>query len=359
VSIVAIEINDAGIRAGDPSGRADRRIGTCPGIALIDDGAILTGTAAADQARLKPKRVHDRFWSRLDTSPLPPPFPDDLSHADLAHAQLNDIWQRIGSQASGVIVAAPGSHTDEQLGLILGIARSCGMPVNGLVDAALAASTHVAVAHAAPTAHASPAAGSLLHLDLQRHRIVVTELTRGAELRRGPFRASEQAGLASLQAAWMREIARIFINRTRFDPLHVATAEQSLYQQLPQLLSTLCRDTRVVVELEAAGKIYAIELSRQDAAAAVAADYETIVHLVRTRQHLDGPVVLLVSHRASMLPGLAEQFDSVGDLERIDLPADAAVRGALRHHAAIESPGVELPFVTRLPIGDPAPSSGS
>jgi hypothetical protein len=329
---------------GDPSGRSDRRIGACPGIALLDDGAILTGSAAADQARLKPKRVHDRFWSRLDTSSLPPPFPDDLSHADLAHAQLNDIWQRIGSEASGVIVAAPGSHTDEQLGLILGIARACGMPVNGLVDAALAASAHTALAHAAP------AAESILHLDLQRHRVVATELTRGAELRRGPLRASEQVGLASLQATWMREIARIFINRTRFDPLHVATAEQSLYRQLPQLLSTLCCDTRVVVELEAAGKIYAVELSRQDAAAAAASDYETIVQMVRARQRGDGPVALLVSHHASMLPGLAEHLDRAGDLERIDLPADAAVRGALRHHAAIESPGVELPFVTRLPL---------
>ena len=351
MSVLAIEINDAGIRVGDPSGHADRRIGTCPGIALFDGGAILTGTAAADQARLKPKRVHDRFWSRLDTSSLPPPFPNDLSHADLAHAQLNDIWQRTGSNASGVIVAAPGSHTDEQLGLILGIARTCGIPVTGLVDAALAAVAHATVAHAAP------AAESLLHLDLQRHRIVVTELTRGAELQRGPLRVSEQAGLASLHATWMREIARIFINRTRFDPLHVATAEQSLYRQLPGLLATLCRDTRVGVELQAAGKTYAVEVSRQDAAAAVVADYEAIAHMVRARQHPGAPASLLVSHRAAMLPGLAEHLDRAGDLARIDLPADAAVRGALRHHAAIEAPGGELPFITRLPIGDPAPSS--
>jgi hypothetical protein len=339
VSVLAIEINDAGIRVGDAAGHVAGRIGACPGIALLEGGSILTGSAAADQARLKPKRVNDRFWSRLDTSALPPPFPDELSHADLAHAQLNDIWKQIGSNASGVIIAAPGSHTDEQLGLILGIARACGMPVNGLVDAGLAA-----------VSHASPAAESLLHLDLQRHRIVITELTRDAELRRGPVRVSEHTGLTSLQAGCIREIAKVFVNRTRFDPLHVAATEQSLYRQLPDLLATLCREARVVLELEAAGRIYAVELSRQEIAATMASDYEAIGHMVRSAQRHTTPAVLLVAHRAAMLPGLEEHLAGVNDLAPIVLPADAAVKGALRHHAAIQSPGVELPFVTRLPI---------
>lgn len=352
--MLAIEINDAGIRAGDRSGRAARRLGECPGIALIDGGAILTGSAAADQARLKPKRVHDRFWSRLDMSALPPPFPGDLSRADLAHAQLSDIWQRIGADDSGVIIAAPGSHSDEQLGLILGIARACGMPVNGLVDAALAA-----VAQAAPGALAHTGAENLLHLDLQRHRIVLTVLTLDAELRRGPQQASEQSGLASLHTTWMREIARIFINRTRFDPLHVASAEQSLYRQLPGLLATLCRDSHAVVTLEAAGKGHTVELSRHDVAAAVAADYETIARMVRARLRSGAGAPLLVSHRLSRLPGLAEHLDGAGIATRIELPADAAVAGALRHHAAIETTGEELPFVTRLPMDGPATSGGS
>lgn len=349
MSVLAIEINDAGIRVGDPSGRADRRVGSCPGIALIDGGAILTGSAAADQARLKPKRVHDRFWSRLDTSSLSPPFPADLSRADLAHAQLNDIWRRTGSAASGVIVVAPGSHSDQQLGLILGIARACGMPVNGLIDAALAAA-----ALADPPAGGDPAAGSLLHLDLQRHRVVVTELTRGAELCRGPVHQSERVGLASLHATWMREIARIFVHRTRFDPLHVAAAEQSLYRQLPGILASLCRDTGAVVELDAAGKMHAIELSRQDVAAPAADDYEVMARMVSGRQRPGAEAVLLVSHRAAMLPGLAQHLDRIGVAARSDLPAEAAVRGALRHRAQIESPGAELPFVTRLALGDPA-----
>jgi len=350
--VLAIEINDAGIRAGDPSGSADRRIGTCPGLALIDGDLILTGTDAAGQARWKPKQVHDRFWSRLDTSPLPPPYPGDLSHADLAHAQLNDIWRQIGPGASGVIVAAPGTHSDEQLGLILGIARTCGMPVNGLVDAALAA-----VAQAIPPAGTDAGTGSLRHLDLQRHRIVVTELIRGTELRCGAIRTSEQAGLASLHTTWMREIARIFVNRTRFDPLHVAAAEQNLYMQLPAILGRLCKETRAVVELGSAGKIHSVELSRDAVAAAVSAEYDAIARLVAGPERSEAPATLFVSHRAAMLPGLAEILDGAGRAARIDLGADAAVRGALWHHAAIESPGVELPFVTRLPLGD-APSPG-
>ena len=64
-----------------------------------------------------------------------------------------------------VLLALPGSYSHDQLGLILGIARACGLPVRGLVDAAVAAS-----------ATRGATGERRIHLDLELHRAVVTEL---------------------------------------------------------------------------------------------------------------------------------------------------------------------------------------
>ena len=137
MSTLAVEISDAGIIAGcDP---ADGGCGTpSPGFALIDGGVLLTGAEALAVARLKPRQVDNRFWSELDTVPLPGPFRGKLTRADLAHAHLASVWERSGTGAESAILVLPGTGSEAQLGLTLGIARACGMPVAGVVDAAVA-----------------------------------------------------------------------------------------------------------------------------------------------------------------------------------------------------------------------------
>ena len=62
------------------------------------------------------------------------------SAAELAYAQLESLWQRFGSGATAAVLVVPGGYRTEQLGLLLGLAQECNMPVRALVDAAAAAS---------------------------------------------------------------------------------------------------------------------------------------------------------------------------------------------------------------------------
>jgi hypothetical protein len=338
VPVLILELNDAGIQAGGETGTgAAAPFRASPGIAIIDGHTVMTGTAASERARLLPKRVYHRFWSELDTRPLARPFPSDLSNADLAHAHLSGIWESIGTGATSVILAVPGTFTAEQLGLILGIARAAGIPVRGLIDAAVAAAST-----------ASTAAGRLLHLDLQLHRIVLTEMSGGAEVMRGAVRVSDHTGRLALEAAWARRIAAIFVRRTRFDPLHIAATEQELYLRLPEFLARLRIGEQADLELGDPGSGRRVEIRRHEIEAAVEADLEGIVHLARSQTRHGESTAILMSHRVAAIPGLAERLADIDGAERIELPAAASISAVLRDPKSILSPGEELPFVLRL-----------
>jgi hypothetical protein len=343
VSTLAIEISDAGIVVGSESrGRVDGP--ASPGFALIDGSTLVTGAEARAQARLKPRRVSNRFWSELDTSPLGKPFHESLSRADLAHAQLKSVWDAAGAEAGTVVLALPGTFTEEQLGLTLGIARACGMPVHGMVDAAVASAVE------------GVPAGNLLHVDLQLHRAVVTELIRGNEIVRRQVRVGERIGLVALHDRLVKRIADLFVRSTRFDPLHAAVTEQALYDRLPLLFEELHDDEAAVVEIVDGSVAHAVELRRGPLIEAVEAQYQGIVDLVRMLKRSGEQVTLLLSSRVRELPGLEQRISGIGGTGVQLLAPEAAVAGALQAVGSIRSDDEALPFVTRLPAGDGASS---
>jgi hypothetical protein len=332
VSAVTIEINDAGIRiSGETTGPS-------PGYALADGDELLTGEEALAVARLRPRQIHNRFWCELDDAPLGGPFPPKMTRADLAHAHLTDAWRRAGASARRAILAVPGSASEQQLGWILGLGRACGVPVAGMVDAALAAA-------------ASGFPGRrLLHLDLQLHRVVATELNQDDdELVRRRVQVSETTGIVALHDAWVRRIARVFVRNTRFDPLHGGATEQALYDRLPDVFAALRQADSSLLEIKGGGKLHAVELVRSELLSAVQDDYDGVVQLVRLLERDGESPTLLVSHRVDALPGLRARLGEIGDARLLVLPPDAVLVGALRHEGAICAEGEALPFVTRLP----------
>ena len=343
MTTLAVEINDAGLLTRSEPEIGAARVPPSPGYALIEGDTLLTGSEAAACARLKPRRINNRFWSELDTTPLPRPFPDHISHADLAHAHLAGLWERARSGVREVILAVPGFYTEMQLGLMLGIARACGMPVAGLVDAAVAA------AAGSPGEH-------LLHLDLQLHRVVLTEMVQGPEIVRQRVEVLRQVGLVPLWDTWARQTSAAFVKQSRFDPGHTAAAEQVLYQRLPGLLEDLCARDETALEMEAGGRPHTARLTRREMVGAVAAEYERIIELVRLLKPAGRRATVLLSHRAACLPGLKEQLAGIVDTDVVALPEEAATAATLQRRDAIRSPGEALPFVTRLAGGTDPPA---
>jgi hypothetical protein len=327
---LAIELADAGLIALPEEGEA---AAPSPGIAIVDGETIAVGSEAAARARLTPRRLHTRFWQDISTEELGSPFPRQLRSADLAWTHLSEIWRRTGRGVSSVILALSDGRSEDQLGLILGVARSAGLPVDGMVDAAVAASV------------GRPGDRPFLHLDLELHRAVLTVLEPGP--RRLTARISNRIGLAALHDTWLRLIAGLFLKHTRFDPFHSAASEQDLFDRLPSILGQLGRRSTTTVTLAADQKTFSIELERDRVGSAAEAHYHALDELVRSAL-IHEPDRVLLTARAAAMPGLTDRLAALAELDVIELPLAAAAAGAHQCAHLIVARGEALPLVTDL-----------
>jgi hypothetical protein len=334
MSRAAIEINDTGIVLLSEGAKVPR--GISPGYAQADTGRVVFGREAMDQARLRPRSTTSRYWEALDTQPLAAPFPPDISSADLVYGHLSQIWEPLRTHSREVLLAVPGHYDAAQLGLLLGIARSAGLPVQGLIDSGLAAS-------AGRGSHETR-----LHVDVHLHRVTATELLCGQELVRGRVESLEGVGLVQLRDTWAKCFAEAFVRQTRFDPLHGAESEQALHNHLPKWLTRLSGEGFASVRLDTAGGGHSVELEASKMLAAVAHWYERIVAFVAARRTLGEKSTLLLSSRIADLPGIRQRFAAQHDGELFSLPEVAAAAGALHLRDQLHSSADALPFVTRL-----------
>ena len=335
--LIALEVADSGIVAVNADGEVSP---ASPGVALLDGPVPVVGRPAADQERLQPRRIHDRFWDRLDTEPLGRPHPSHLSTADLAHAHLDQIWKDLESPTEAALLAVPGTFDTRELGLLLGIARSVGITVRGLVDSAVAA-----------TAWQSPSPGRLIHVDLLLHRVVVTELAVGEEVVRLRVETDDRVGLLTLRDAWARAVAARFVLTTRFDPLKLANTEQSLCDRLPSLLESLGDAEELELSMTAGGRDYRTDVTRSDVHGAGEASCHRIAGLVAATAGKGGWQVMLTD-RAAALPGLGAVLARQSGTDVVILEPVAAARGALLHADRLLGSDEEVPFVCRLPLRD-------
>ena len=331
---LSLDLGDGGLLGVAEGGAV---LGPSPGLALVEGERPVFGGEALRRCRLHPRLVASDFWARLDTEPLGPPFPEGLSRADLVHGHLESLWKEAKRGTTEVVLAVPAILGERSLGLVLGIAQSLGMPVNGLVDAAVAA------------ASAGFAGERLLHVDLGLRHAAVTEIRQGTDLVRERVARIDRWGLDEVHDAQMRGAAAAFVRQARFDPLHDAPTEQALFDRLPAWLEALARDGKATLALPSSGREAAVELARADAEEWTAAFAAELSQQVSVLKRAGEPTTVLVSAHAARLPGLVGRIAAIRGVEVVVLPVQAAAAGALRERAAVHSPAEALRLVTRLP----------
>lgn len=323
-----LELNDRGLRLFE----GERLLLESAGTATLDGKTLLTGEAALARARLDPRRTNDRFWYQLDAA-LPAPLGPARTAADLAHAHLASFGDVL--TAAPLMIAAPGSFTPAQLGVLLGLLQALGARAVGLVDSAVAAASSVATA------------ARVLHLDLQNHRFVCTWMDGETVL--GRTQVDElKPGFATLQDRCATVIAQAFVRHARFDPLHTAATEQALYDQLPGWIGRLAERSSLVLELVIGARTHRVSVAAEALEQALSERVEELADAILPEARARAAVVLL-GDRASRVPGLAERLGPVTILD----PA-AVARGAMEHAERIHSDDPELPWVTRLPRRRPS-----
>jgi hypothetical protein len=330
VNVLAIDINDAGIAVADATGV----LGVEPGFAVVDRGRILTGDEAVALARLRPRQASNRFWSALSLEPGSAGA-DLPSAAELAHAQLAAIWQKSGHAWTDVLLVVPAGYRAEQLGLLLGLAQECGMPVRALVDVAAAAG------------HRPYPDCQLVYLDAGLYRVTATVLEQGADVAVRAEHALLQSGLMGLMDAFARRIAEAFVRATRFNPLRHAETEQALYDRLPGWLDAWRMEERLELKLPYAGDDVSVTVERDEVLGVAAGFYRGVAQLVAQNREPDRGLVVLVSDRLARLPGLVGELARIDDARIETLEEGHAARSALL--AGPQANGADVKLLKRLP----------
>ncbi|MCV6604304.1 MAG: hypothetical protein OIF34_03295, partial [Porticoccaceae bacterium] len=326
MTLAVFDLNDSTIGHGSDVGNWQYS----PGFAQLQDGHIVTGEAARSRAWLDPQQSFQQYWQQLNLTPLALHTNSARHHADLAYAQLQQLYKDSG-EPEQVIVAAPGSFNREQLGLLLGLAKALPFTAVGLVDSALAA---VAT---------QPPAGSAVHLDIQQHQSLITRFDNRGELRSDGVEVISNLGMKHLLDHWAHQIADQFIRQYRYDPLHTADGEQQLYDQLPGWLASLQREPQVALSLQSSKGTFELSLMRDQLLASAEARLTQLQQAVED-QRQNGET-LYISHRAAQIPGLRRRLG-----EHRVLTGDAVLQGCLDYQKQLCGNAESLSFVTALAV---------
>jgi hypothetical protein len=324
---LAIEINDSGLIVADETGvvRAE------PGCVTVDRRRLLTGKASFARARLEPRVTSFTHWANLSIEAGTATVPGNRSTAELAHAQLQALWQEVGAGVDQVVFVVPGTFGADALGVLLGLAEECRIPAGALVDAAVAASVR-----------AWPGR-QLVHLDADLNRVILTGLEQSdAKVAALAPVTLASMGLAGITDAFARRVAELFVLGTRFDPFHRAVNEQRLYDTLGAALTAIDRDGRARIVVADDEDPFEIEVERGQLLGAVQGFYRAVRQLVAQNRQANAALVVQVSERLASLPGFEEELARLDATTLVPLEHGHAARAVL---AAAESLGLDDPSV--------------
>lgn len=333
MSILAAHLNDAAISVVGSKKVLYRQ----PGFALLDDDELTTGDAAFSQARVKPRRIQNEYWSNLRTDSLADRRFHHLSAADLVSRQLEQIWQTVAGSGDSLVVAVPAYMSKDNLGLFLGIAAELKIPVVAMIDAAIAA-TRREYKGAVP-----------VHIDLSLHSTVLTRIAQSGQAQVDRSVVIAESGVLALNDLWIHLIAEAFVQQSRFDPLHTAETEQVLQDSLDVWIAAAGAGDKVAVKIDYQGVTHEAELESLEFVAAAAPIYHRIVSNLRALYRADEVPALQLSDRATRMPGLADMLSARVGGELFFQEPGATGRGLLARCHDMQPGDASVSLIRQLP----------
>ena len=314
MTTAAIDLNDSAISLVTAGGVLRQEIG----YACLRAGSLLFGAEARIHSPLLRQETSNRHWRDLSEAPLPRPLGAYRTAADLVEAHLAHLRGALPPQFTSVVAAVPPYWSQQQLGLLLAIARETGFPLTGFVDDAVAATRR-------------PYPGRVLwNLDLTLHDAGLTRMAQGEEVSRDDGQRFEWLSVELLDRACAQSIATAFLQTSRFDPLHDAESEQDLYRKLPEWLAALRGRDSLTLNAAFRGHEFVAMVRASDVRIAVGQATERLVQRLRTLVAAGDAAVLQVPDRLADYPGALEALTGVSNCQVVALEPAAAAVGALR-----------------------------
>ena len=286
MSVAVVELNDLHLLLRTDQGILHSE----PGFAQLTKTGITTGAIARANAWQQPQHSYNQYWRQLNQQPLPSQQQWARHHADIAFAQLKQLLDTGGSPEN-IILAVPGSISDEQLSLLLGLANAIPVQVSAVIDSALAI--------------CAQQTESTLLVEMQLHQTQISLIEQSA----GTNNISHQEtlpdmGMMQLHNAMARHISDRLIQDYRYDPLHSSETEQALYDQLPDWLTQLSQQDKLSINLSSPQGDLNLVLNRDNIAELIEQRLSGLTALIKKYRKAK----LCFSHSGRVIPELASAF---------------------------------------------------
>lgn len=323
MTVAILELNDQNliIQAEDGTQHTE------PGFAQLTANGIITGDSARAVAWQQPQQSYNQYWRQFNQLALPSKQRWARHHADIAFAQIKQLVAAVGSPEQ-LILSVPGSFSDEQLSLLLGLASAVPVEIVAVIDSALASS--------------AGQDSDALVIELQLQQAVVTRLTKVDDRQQiTDQEVIPDLGVMQLYNAVARHISDQLIADYRYDPLHTSDGEQLIYDQLPHWLMQLGWEDEISVTVPSAQGDLNLVLRKQQIAEILEQRLNGLNTLIKKHPGAE----LSFSHSASLLPTLLPQFAQAGlckqnsGIDNCFNLQDKLTAGELQRISELQAPG--------------------
>ncbi|MGB1244392.1 MAG: hypothetical protein ACPG88_03065 [Porticoccaceae bacterium] len=323
MTVAILELNDQNliIQAEDGTQHTE------PGFAQLTANGIITGDSARAVAWQQPQQSYNQYWRQFNQLALPSKQRWARHHADIAFAQIKQLVAAVGSPEQ-LILSVPGSFSDEQLSLLLGLASAVPVEIVAVIDSALASS--------------AGQDNDALVIELQLQQAVVTRLTKVDDRQQiTDQEVIPDLGVMQLYNAVARHISDQLIADYRYDPLHTSDGEQLIYDQLPHWLMQLGWEDEISVTVPSAQGDLNLVLRKQQIAEILEQRLNGLNTLIKKHPGAE----LSFSHSASLLPTLLPQFAQAGlckqnsGIDNCFNLQDKLTAGELQRISELQAPG--------------------
>jgi len=201
-------------------------------------------TAPVNVCRLSPQEINSRYWQQCEASSIAKNGAGMRHAADLVWRHLSDL--KAQHSLDEVVLVVPSHYQSSNLQLLLGIAKSCGLQVTGLINKAVASLHNTARSD-----------GDYVHLDVQLHQTVSSQITVANGIAKlGVVEVVQGVGIQAMQDALLKALQENFIRNDRFDPLHYAETEQQLFDQLSDVAQQIEQSGKASVGVEHQSRLH-------------------------------------------------------------------------------------------------------
>jgi len=249
---------------------------------------ILFSEDALALCRINPQLVNTQYLRKLSADPLSNPVNDAKNYADLIFHHLRRVKEKSGISKCVMVVSE--HYTDQQLGLLAGIAEAADLEVLSFFNNALRV-------------------GPKQHMDFEfldiglSHACTTSVVSRERKLTTAECQILEGSGFLNLIEGLLYLVAETFLERDRFDVLANGATEQQLFNQIRERLEDSQPD------------YMSLSVTSDDFNGRVELGREKIQNLVRQKflgLQLDHNRPLILSTRAQRIPFISNVLKERG-----------------------------------------------